>query len=280
MTEFGGKSIVSENISSSLYQDRTDTVSFRWSTSDSSGVAKSWWSIGSLPELDDIHSKTFTENNFIPAGAVSFANGQTYYLNTGAMDKAGNEIVISSPPITIDTTAPVIQNYFCTPHISERRSLVECQWDMIQDQESMIKGIYIGVGKNETTPDISNFHEMPIQKRSWVRDLHARLKSLTCQKVYVIVKLINGAEFTTIQSYGIVVDRTPPENGIVEVITTLDLEKPPEKQLCQIPQTFIEVRTFNWNDEESGILRFVPLFSCGLSNVSCDLFIISMILIY
>ena len=60
-----------------------------------------------------------------------------------------------------------------------------------------------------------------------------------------------------VQPYEIVVDRTPPEKGIAEVITTLDRLKRPSKQLCQIPHTFIEVKTFGWIDKESGVLRYI-----------------------
>lgn len=192
---------------------------------------------------------------------MSFSNGQTYYLNIGVVDKAGNEIVITSPSITVDTTAPTIQNYMCTPFISERRSLIKCNWDMIQDQESMITKLLVGVGKNETTPDISDYHEIPIQKRSWIRDVYARIKSNSVEKVYVIIKLINGAELITAQPFEILVDRTPPVKGKVEIITSLDLKSPPKEQKCQIPQTYIEARTFDWIDRESGILRFVMLKS-------------------
>lgn len=261
MTEFGERKITHEITSYTLYQDHTHTPAFRWNSSDSSGIKKSWWSVGSLPSIDDIYKKSFSDKNFIPAGTMSFSNGQTYYLNIGVVDKAGNEIVITSPSITVDTTAPTIQNYMCTPFISERRSLIKCNWDMIQDQESMITKLLVGVGKNETTPDISDYHEIPIQKRSWIRDVYARIKSNSVEKVFVIIKLVNGAELITAQPFEILVDRTPPVKGKVEIITSLDLKSPPKEQKCQIPQTYIEARTFDWIDRESGILRFVMLKS-------------------
>ncbi|XP_061197209.1 uncharacterized protein LOC133205414 [Saccostrea echinata] len=256
ITEFGGKSIASALIGGTLYLDRTDAVSFRWNSSDSSGIAKCWWSMGSLPGKDDLHKKKLTTINFIPAGATTFSNGQTFYLNIGVIDNAGNGKIVTSPAITIDTTAPVIKDYHCTPFISERRSLVECQWDMVQDQESMITKIFVGVGKNETTPDISEFHEVPMLKRNWIRDMHTKLKNNPVPRIYIIIKIINGVDMTTVTPYEISVDRTPPEKGIVEIITTLDRDQPQIRQLCQIPQTFIEVRTFGWVDKESELQRY------------------------
>lgn len=256
ITKFGERMINNDMITGSLYQDRTDAVSFRWNSSDSSGISETWWSIGSLPGRDDIHKKHFTDKTFIPAGTVSFSNGQTFYLNIAAVDNAGNEKIVSSPSITVDITDPIIKNYRCTSFISERRSLVKCQWD-IQDQESMITKMLVGVGKNETTPDISEFHEIPISKRNWIRDMYAKLKKDPVQRIYIIIKLINGVGLARVQPYEIVVDRTPPEKGTAEVITTLNRMQPPSKQLCQIPQTFIEVRTFGWIDKESGLLRYV-----------------------
>lgn len=91
--------------------------------------------------------------------------------------------------------------------------------------------------------------------------MYARIKSNSVEKVYVIIKLVNGAELITAQPFEVVVDRTPPGKGKVEIITSLDLKNPPKEQKCQIPQTYIEAKTFDWTDQESGILRFVMLNS-------------------
>ncbi|XP_062567667.1 uncharacterized protein LOC134229900 [Saccostrea cucullata] len=254
--EFGEKIIDSDLKGETLYLDRTDAASVRWNSSDSSGIAETWWSIGTLPGKDDLHQRTFTRINFIPAGAASFTNGQTFYLNIGATDNARNKKIVTSPAITIDITAPVITDYHCTPFISDRRSLVECQWGMVQDQESMITKVFVGVGTNETVPDISEFHEIPMLKRNWIRDMHTKLKNNLVSKIYIIIKVINGVGLISVKPYEISVDRTPPEKGRVEIITSLDLDQPPNRQLCQIPQTFIEVRTFGWIDKESELLRY------------------------
>jgi hypothetical protein len=62
-------------------------------------------------------------------------SSQTFFVNTGAVDKAGNEKVVSSPSITVDTTIPEILDLTCTPYISVLRSLVYCEWGMIKEFE-------------------------------------------------------------------------------------------------------------------------------------------------
>jgi hypothetical protein len=46
MVKFGVEKIHPNSITSSLYQNRTDSLDFRWEAKDASGIAKNWWSIG------------------------------------------------------------------------------------------------------------------------------------------------------------------------------------------------------------------------------------------
>ena len=41
--------------------------------------------------------------------------------------------------------------------------------------------------------------------------------------------------------------------GKVDIVTTLNLKKPFQKQQCQIPKTYVEFLVSGWEDEESGI---------------------------
>jgi hypothetical protein len=259
MVKFGAEKIHPNSISSSLYQNRTDSVDFRWEAKDASGIAKNWWSIGSLPGKHDIHQKTITKENYIPAGSVSFRHGQTFFVNTGAVDKAGNEKVVSSPSITVDTTIPEILDLTCTPYISVLRSLVYCEWGMIKEFESSIKNFTVGVGSHETKTDISLFHKQSIYRRLWTRDLLTRIKHNNLTEIYVIFKLVNKLGMTKTIPYKVIVDRSIPIGGKVDIVTNIEINGPIKKQSCQIPQSFIEFTVNGWKDDQSGIERYIYL---------------------
>ncbi|VDI44467.1 Hypothetical predicted protein, partial [Mytilus galloprovincialis] len=256
MMSFGKEKINPETITTSLYQNRTDSLDFRWESKDAFGIVKNWWSIGSLPGKHDIHPVTVTKDNYIPAGSVSFKHGQTFFLNTGAVDKAGNQRVVSSPSITVDTTLPDILDLRCTQHISVLRSLVDCKWEMIREFESTIKNFTVGVGSEETKTDISLFHNQDTNKRSWTRDLLTRIKNNNLTEIYIIFKLENVLEMAKTLPYKVIVDRSIPIGGKVDIVTSIDLDEPIMKQYCQIPLSFIEFTVKGWQDEDSGIERY------------------------
>ncbi|XP_052073991.1 uncharacterized protein LOC127711867 [Mytilus californianus] len=256
MISFGEEKINPETITTSLYQNRTDSLDFRWESKDAFGIVKNWWSIGSLPGKHDIHQVTVTKDNYIPAGSVSFKHGQTFFLNTGAIDKAGNQRVVSSPSITVDTTIPEILDLRCTQHISVLKSLVDCKWEMIREFESTIKNFTVGVGSVETKTDISLFHKQDTNRRSWTRDLLTRIKNNNLTEIYIIFKLENVLGMAKTLPYKIIVDRSIPIGGKVDIVTSIDLDEPIMKQYCQIPLSFIEFTVNGWQDDESGIERY------------------------
>ncbi|XP_062598765.1 uncharacterized protein LOC134260192, partial [Saccostrea cucullata] len=246
-----------------LYQTSMDSVNLKWKIKDSSKISESWWSIGSLPKQEDVSKKINTMDNFIPSGFLKLSHGQTFYVNVGAKDKAGNEMITSSPPITIDTTPPEIHNFTCTPFISLRKSLVVCTWAMIEEWESVLANTAIGIGRNETYPDISEFHTFSKLTRSWTRDLRLRLKNGNFAHIHIIVKMQNLAGLETYKSFKIVVDSTPPSGGIVQIVTTTAATNASRNvQRCQIPQTYLEARVASWGDAESGIDRYQVAVGC------------------
>lgn len=239
-----------------LYQTSVDSVDVKWNIYDSSEISESWWSIGTLPGEDNISKKLRTVKYFIPNGFLRLRQGQTFYVNVGAKDKAGNVKVVSSPPITIDSTPPIVHNLSCTPFISMRKSLVICNWNMIEEWESTIVNSTIGIGSNETYPDISEFHPFSKLSRSWTRDLRLRLENRNFSHLYIIMKIKNSAGLEISKSFKVVIDSTPPIGGIVEIVTTIETNNSVKKlQKCQIPQTYVEVRVTGWEDVESGINR-------------------------
>jgi hypothetical protein len=243
-----------------LYQTSMDSVGVNWNIHDSSEVSESWWSIGTLPGEEDISKKIQTINDFIPSGFLKLRHGQTFYVNVGAKDKAGNVKDISSPPITVDTTPPDVHNLSCTPFISMRKSLIVCNWNIIEDWESKIVSSTIGIGSNETYPDISEFHPFSILSRSWTRDLRLRLENRNITHLFIIMNLKNSAGLEMSKSFKVIIDSTPPSGGIVKIVTSIETHNSVKKlQKCQIPQTFVEVQVSGWEDSESGINRYVLL---------------------
>jgi hypothetical protein len=255
---YDGVPVIQDSVT--LYQTSMDSVNVNWNIHDTSEISESWWSVGTLPGKDDISKKIQTIKSFIPNGLLNLHHGQTFYVNVGAKDRAGNVIGVSSPPITIDTTPPIVHNLSCTPFISIHKSLVVCKWNMIEEWESTVVNFSIGIGSNETYPDISEFHPFSKLSRSWTRDLRLRLENHNFSHLFIIMKLENSAGLEILQTFKVVIDSTPPVGGIVEIVTSLETNNSDKKlQKCQIPQTFVEFRVSNWQDAESGINRLVKI---------------------
>ncbi len=81
----------------------------------------------------------------IPLNAISMSPGQTLLFTVQAEDFAGNRITVTSPPLTIDTTPPLISGLTCSPrYLSRARSQLSCEWETTLDEESPVDRVVIG----------------------------------------------------------------------------------------------------------------------------------------
>jgi hypothetical protein len=70
--------------------------------------------------------------------------GQTLMFTVQAVDFAGNKATVTTPPLTIDITPPVISELTCTPYLSRARSELSCSWETTVDGERPLNRVIIG----------------------------------------------------------------------------------------------------------------------------------------
>ena len=56
--------------------------------------------------------------------SVMLEIGETVMFSVQAADHAGNTETVISPPLTIDTTAPLIREFTCNKYLSKAQSMV------------------------------------------------------------------------------------------------------------------------------------------------------------
>ena len=76
--------------------------------------------------------------------SVSMHPGQTLMFTVQATDFAGNKATVTSPPLTIDISPPLIVDLSCTPYLSRARSQLSCSWETTVDEESPVNDVIIG----------------------------------------------------------------------------------------------------------------------------------------
>ena len=96
----------------SVYQQEIDAIALEWNTTDDvSGTRNDTWMAGSLPLTADKHDVTVTSDTQIPLLAVTMEHAETVIFTVTSADMAGNVAVVSSPPLTIDITPPVVEGF-------------------------------------------------------------------------------------------------------------------------------------------------------------------------
>ena len=94
-------------------------------------------------------------------------NGETVIFSVQARDFAGNLATAISPPLTIDTTPPVISDLSCTKYLSKARSQLTCQWETTVDEESSLHSVRIGLGTEQQADNMLAFYHVKLTERTW-----------------------------------------------------------------------------------------------------------------
>ena len=99
--------------------------------------------------------------------AVVMRHGETVIFSLQATDNAGNTATAISPPLTIDTTPPLISSLSCNKYLSKARSHLSCAWETAIDEESPLDWVRIGLGTEQRTDDVLTFYGVRLTERTW-----------------------------------------------------------------------------------------------------------------
>jgi hypothetical protein len=99
--------------------------------------------------------------------SVVMDNGNTVIFTVQATDFAGNEVTMITPPLTIDTTQPLITYMVCNVFLSMAQSELSCTWDTTLDEESPLVVVIIGLGTEQLMDNLVEFRRMVITEQTW-----------------------------------------------------------------------------------------------------------------
>ena len=239
-----------------LYQTSYDDIALRWNTTDEeSGVGNVTWMAGSLPFNDNKHTETHVIDDQIPLRAVTMQAGETIVFTLQSSDLAGNHRTLISPAITVDTTAPLIQDFTCTQHLSTSKAQLHCTWAETLDEESPLNLIRIGLGNEQTMDDLIQYNNLTSTEREWSAVVSKQALAMANDTIFVTLSVDNVLGLESYAVAEVIVDKTPPVGGSVAVVSQEIVDEIPIPVSCQRSISTISVSVNGFNDPETEIDR-------------------------
>jgi hypothetical protein len=242
-----------------FYQSFTDTLDLVWNASDHSGMTDLGVRVGSLPLTDTIllrmeslidQSSTYE----LSPGAVQVHAGQFVFVSVDGTDEGGNVKVVVSHPVAADISPPAIHNLSCTQILSVEASVLRCTWDALEEDESHLAAVKMGIGSQGDLDDLIPFSNIDVGRLQWTQDLrHLLYANNETSSVFMTIWLQNVLNQTGLHTHSSLIDRTAPLPGIVKFVTTLNGTEGISDLICQIPTTYVEVYLDGADDPESGV---------------------------
>lgn len=205
--------------------------------------------------MEDIHEWTSSERFEIDVNEVQLLHGETVYFTISSTDSAGNMETLSSQPLTIDTTGPIVEGFTCTDSISIAQTYIKCKWKLNVDQESPIKNKKISVGTSQFDDSIVKFQQIPDDITEWMNNVDVNSVSNVSEIVITLAasnEVNNEAGVFT----HVVLDTTPPQPGILHIVTPVEPGEDLVPQVCQLSASTMQLQWTNFVDDESGIDRY------------------------
>ena len=224
-------------------------------------VRQYYYAVGSCT-LGNYH---VTNNQFVPVSPstatsfrlsnVTLVNGQRYCTKVKAQNKAGLfSVEVTSDGFMADVTSPNVRRAQVRDgstgadiDYQDNTTAMSAEWEGIEDLESGIKYYEFAISRNRAgIPDVTSFKNVGLQTKATAVGL-----SLQEDVFYCIVCAVNFAGLRRcISSDGVLVDHTPPSQGVVhDGILEPDLKY----------QSSMTSMAANWEgiwDLQSGIEKF------------------------
>ena len=237
-----------------VYQADARSLGILWHAEDRSGLKNTWL-------VRDYYAATSEKLSVPgvltepPAFPPNFQSGDSLSSVLILSDMAGNEAKSFVPLVTLDTSPPSLQDVRCTKAVSAVSSLVICEWKTIEEDQSPLTVIEIGLGSGPSYPDILNMTNLPVYRNQWEVDVGEMLSSLRSPEFFVIISVGNAGGLETEIPVKVSIDVTAPVLDSVYIVTSSKSGFHSVEQRCQTSQDYIEVLLRGLDDQESEIAR-------------------------
>ncbi|XP_070573776.1 uncharacterized protein [Ptychodera flava] len=234
-------------------------------TSHGTGIKKYEIAIGSFPGGVDVQDyQSVGILNWIVVTGLNLQGGLTYYATVRATDYVGLTSEAVSVGITVDVTPPVTSDRSIDlgGHFLTSTSSITATWiGLFTDDESGIFEYEWCVGSNPYHSDVYPCTSTEQQPSGESDD--GDLELIEGHVYYVMVKAYNGAGLSTAAvSWGVLVDASPPYDGLV-----YDGD---EKKIDKDYQTHLDYLAVHWGgfyDPHSSVIGYsLQIGTC----LNCD----------
>lgn len=239
-----------------MYQAYLDSFEYRWNVSDLSSFRYINFSVGTLPLTHDVLSLRPSLKSKIEPGLFSPRAGESLFVTVYAMDVVEFSATGVSVPIVADISPPFIQMFSCTQVISTKLSLVKCSW-ISKEEESKLKQVIIRIGSRELSDNIIKNTTLPSNINTWTVDVKNSFKLEHLSVIYATLTVENVLNQSLTETFQIDIDSSAPIIENVTFVTWINPDKQRVKQICQQPQSYVDVSILVLEDKESGLDRYV-----------------------
>lgn len=230
-----------------VYQTSSNHLQVVWKAEDPSGIN------GTRLVRDAFDHDSSVLSEQLPL-SDSPGSGESRSFGLRVTDRAGNEMVSRLPHVTFDFSAPEFIDLACTPVVSSLSTLLSCAWDRVEEEQSALSEIRVGLGSGPSVANLVNMTLLPPTSRRWSFDLWDIFVSPgSFAHFYVIFVAANAAGNETILPVRVVNDLTPPTVQEVIVVTSPRAGFHDVRQRCQTAEDYVEVLVTRIEDKESEI---------------------------
>ena len=236
-----------------VYQADPRSLGVLWHAEDLSGLKETWLVrdvYSAAPEKLDVPGVLTDPLDLASASQP----GDSLSSSLTSYDLAGNEAKSLLPLVTFDTSPPVLQDIQCTKAVSALSSMVTCEWQTIQEDQSPLTDITVGLGSGPSASDLLNMTNLPVYRNRWEVDVSEVLPPHRSQ-FFVIIRVENAAGLKTEVPVKVSIDVTAPALESVSVVTSSEPGFHDVEQRCQTSQDYIEVLLRGFDEPESEIAR-------------------------
>lgn len=242
--------------SQNIYQAYLDSFEYRWNVSDLSLLRYINFSVGTLPLKHDKLPLRPSLKSKIEPGVFLPRAGESLFVTVHAMDVVEFSATGISVPIVADISPPFIQVFSCTNVISTKLSVVKCSW-IHKEEESALKQVIISIGSRELSDDIIRNTTLPSNINTYSVDVKNSFKLEHLSVIYATLTVKNVLNQSLTETFQIDIDSSAPIIENVTFVTWINPDKQRVKQICQQPQTYVDVSISVLEDKESGLDRYV-----------------------
>ena len=177
-----------------------------------------------------------------------FLEGHTYASGIEITNAVGMKVVYWTNGVLIDSTPPVVTNLRVTFYPKE--DSLKAEW-LVIDKESGLRTLTWGLGTTPETNDLKNFTSVsPLSANVTISSVSFQ-QGLTCFLNLLAVN--NGGLLSRTSSNAVVVDRSPPNPGVVTAYHAFPLNY--DRNKSKVPNSSVVVTWTGFADTESGIKK-------------------------